>query len=140
MISLNELNEAILCEKDNTLTDFDEIRYALKCSETKEIIITTENEQVHNVINGYKLTKKMNKRINKKIDIANWIHSTATRYKTYTFVEESRDEYLDICNNIKFINKVFDEQLLSLSTIVKIVYKTDKQLIKLFKKWNVVNY
>ena len=108
-------------------------------SQRKELIITGGNEEVLEIIQGMKLTKYVRKRINKKTAMLNWIHETKLRYNRYLgFVDNSKDEFPEICKNILIINKYLHEQNISFRNIVKLVYKTDKMIIKILKKFDCI--
>ena len=131
---------SLFMENDTPLMDFDEMRHQLELTtKEEEIVILEGNYEILEVIQGFKMTKKVRKPVNKKIDMERWIHSTSDRYMRYTdFIEDSKENYPEICKNIFIINKFFENKLLSFTNMTKLVYKTDKALIKLFKKWNFV--
>lgn len=134
-----ELMDTLFIEKDTSLTEFDEMRFELELTTKKEEIIILDGcFEIIEVIKGFKITKKMRKPINKKIDIENWINLTSQRYNRYDdFIHDSSDDYPEICKNIVLINRCFKEKI-HFQNMIKIVYKTDKKLIKLFKDWNLV--
>jgi len=135
-----ELMNELYIEKDTPLTEFDEMRLELELTTKKEEIVILEgNFEIFEVIKGFKITKKMRKPINKKVDIENWINLTSERYHRYDdFIHDSSNDYPEICKNICIINKCFKEKICSFQNMINIVYKTDKKLIKVFKDWNLV--
>ena len=130
-----------LCiEKDTPLTQFDEMRHQLELTtKEEEIIIIEGNDEILEVVKGFKMTKKVRKPVSKKTDIEKWINATSERYTRYTeFIEDSKEDYPEICKNVFIINNFFENKSLSFTNMTKLVYKTDKALIKLFRKWKLV--
>ena len=138
---MNILTENLSLERDSSLNQFDCMRYTLELTTyKKEVIVHEGNDEVCEVIKGFKLTKSVRRSINKHNDIYNWIQNTQVRYLRYdTFIEDSMCDYPYICENIKHINRSFSDGTLSVQNLIKLVYKTDKQLIKLFKNWKIVS-
>ena len=135
-----ELMNALCIENDTPLMQFDEMRHQLELTTKKEeIVILRGNHEILEVIKGFKMTKKIRKPINKMIEIERWIDATSERYARYIdFIEDSKEDYPEICKNVFIINRFFENKSLSITNMTKLVYKTDKALIKLFKKWKVV--
>ncbi len=135
-----ELMNALCIENDTPLMQFDEMRHQLELTTKKEeIVILRGNHEILEVIKGFKMTKKIRKPINKMIEIERWIDATSERYARYIdFIEDSKEDYQEICKNVFIINRFFENKSLSITNMTKLVYKTDKALIKLFKKWKVV--
>jgi len=130
-----------LCIKNDTpLMQFDEMRHQLELTTKKEEIVILEgNYEIIEVVKGFKMTKKVRKPINKRIDMERWINSTSERYSRYMeFMHDSKEDYPEICKNVFIINRFFENKSLSFTNMTKLVYKTDKALINLFKKWKVV--
>ena len=127
--------------QDNTsLTEFNEMRHELELTSKLKIQkLIAENKEVNDVIESFKYTKKVKNSIYKRANIEKWIIMTSRRYSRYhCFVIESRVEFRNICKNIVKINRLFLSERLHLFKITKFVHKTDKMLIKLFKKWNLI--
>ena len=135
-----ELMNALCIENDNPLMQFDEMRHQLELStKDEEIVVLEGNYEIIEVINGFKMTKKVRKPINKKTDMDIWINATSERYSRYLeFLDDSKGDYPEICKNVCIINHFFENKSLSFSNMTKLVYKTDKALIKLFRKWKLV--
>lgn len=139
-MDLSSLQNALSNDNDSPLYNFDELICSLNLTTKKETIkIIGGNYEVHEVVKGIKLTKSVRKPINKQIDMIQWINETKVRYERYMyFVDESMKDFSEICSNIKFINKMFEEKTLSFKNIVKVVYKTDKKIIKVLKKFELI--
>ena len=131
---------ALHIEKDTPLMQFDEMRHQLQfTTSTIEIVVLEGNYEIIEVIKGFKMTKKVRKPINKKTDMDIWINATSERYSRYLdFLDDSMEDYHEICKNVSIINQFFENKSLSFSNMTKLVYKTDKALIKLFRKWKLV--
>ena len=132
---------ALCIENDSPLIHFDEMRHQLQLTTKEEEIVIHEGSfEIIEVIKGFKMTKKVRKSINKRIVMEIWINTTSERYSRYLeFIDDSIDDYPDICKNVYIINKFFENKSLSFTNMTKLVYKTDKLLIKLFKEWKLVN-
>lgn len=138
---MNDLRYALdSLTKDTALIQFDELRIQLELTTKKEeLVILAGNHEIMEVIKGFKLTKKIRHSINKNTDVKKWIDSTTERYSRYLeFLDDSKDDHPEICRNVSLINKLFIDKTISFKNMTKIVYKTDKSLIKLFKKWDLV--
>ena len=135
-----ELMDALCIKNDTPLMQFDEMRHQLELSTKKEDITVLEgNIEIIEVIKGFKMTKRVRKPINKRVDMKQWINLTSERYSRYIyFMEDSKNDYPDICKNVQIINNFFENKLLSFTNMTKLVYKTDKALIKLFRIWKFV--
>ena len=135
-----ELMNALCIENDTSLMQFDEMRLQLELTTKEEdIVILRGNYEILEVIKGFKMTKHVRKPINKRIEIERWINTTSERYARYiNFIEDSKEDYPEICKNVFIINRFFENKSLSITNMTKLVYKTDKALIKLFRKWKVV--
>lgn len=142
LLQFDEMQKQLECIDDTntSLTQFDEMRYQLNLTtKEEEIIILTGNYEIIEVVKGFQMTKKIRKSVNKKKEVNQWINLTSERYLRYTeFLTDSNDDFPEICKNVSIINRFFHDKTLSITNMTKLVYKTDKQLIKLFKKWELV--
>ena len=134
-----ELMQSLLSPVDSSIFEYDDMRHALDyTTKQEEITVIGGNFEIKEVIDGFKFTKKLRK-TNKCNEKQNWIKITSERYSRYTyFLDNSHDDFPDICKNIKIINNLFEQKVLNLTNITKLVYKTDKKLIKYFKEWNLI--
>ena len=100
-----ELMNALCVTNDTPLANFDEIRHQLELTtKEEEIVILEGNYEILEVIQGFKMTKKIRKPINKRIYMERWINATSKRYTRYIdFMEDSKEDYPEICKNIFII-------------------------------------
>ena len=109
-------------------------------TKNEEVRIISGNDEVSSVIEGIALTKIFRKKTKNKRVRAEWIQSTSERYIRYIdFLDEERKEFKSICYNIDIVNRFFWEGTMSIENISKLVYKIDKQFIKFFKEWEMIN-
>ena len=107
----------------------------------KYLKVINGNDNVQKVLDGQNLTKKIrNKKKANMDDFFVWNIVTHKRYKGYlTFIDDSYEDFQDICNNIIVVNNMFDNFKTDNRTkLIELVHKNDKKLIKLFKDWNLV--
>ena len=122
-------------------TEYDLLKMFSSLRIQKELRTINGNNNIEKVIHGQKLTKQIRKKkIVSSKDMFVWNNLTQKRYETYkSFMNESEENYQEICNNIKIINYMFDNiNVIKKINIIDLVHKTDSKLIKLFKKWEVV--
>ena len=139
-MDMSSLASALHCEKDSPLNTFEQLRISLDgdvCKNTVEF--KDGNEEVHEIIKGMKLTKSVKKPINKKVDMLRWANLTQKRYVRYTdFMDGSKESYPIICKNITLINEIFEERKTGFKDIVRLVNKTDKLIVKVLKKFELI--
>ena len=141
-MNMENLRDVLYTTKESSLTEFENLRCALEMTtKIKEITVVDNNDEVFDVIKGMKLTKNFRINVKNKYRKIEWVRVTKMRYQKYMdFITESKEDYPLICRNIKQINDIIntDVNLESIHNLVKLVYKTDKSLIKLFKEWNLI--
>jgi hypothetical protein len=135
-MDLSILNDALPDIVDSSMHDMDSLKMSLELTtHNTEVKVMNGNEEVYEILKGFQTTKLMRKQMYKKSAKLFWLAETKSRYSRYMdFVEDSQDTFPDICSNVEAINKLFKHGLLNIQDMVKVVYKTDKLLLKFLRK------
>lgn len=134
------MNMDLLLESLSPVNNMETFSDALNSCQLKDIEYEDGNQEVEDVLTGMKKTKELReKKYCLTSELEEWIELTSARYKRYTnFTTNSNipKKYLKINKLIKHINRNFKQNYVSSFTI-NLVYTADKELIYLFRKWDL---